>query len=311
MLKFCNISVCSVGEKSLYTHTVCTQNQLTVVQHSSHRFHSLFPNENDMVMIIRTSSAMARDHMKKALKVRPYCLSWMKCQMLTWICTMTHAVCHSKVLFSDECAIYHSASNRCVVFWSMENPLFLQELVHAALAMTLRLSAWTVLFWWFREHDESELAFLGERLLINKIFVLKKIKNASFKTVLEMWLNLWLRNRGLRWWETSTPHSFCVPCSERTLSRLLYCPWFTDTLAPITWPPYIPDLITMYRPLWGSIKGSVAACHYATIADLFRAVEFAFHTVTQPILWHISQRICRRFSLCVQHQGAHSYLLEV
>jgi hypothetical protein len=134
----------------------------------------LFPNEIDMVMIIRTSSAMARDHKKKALKVRPYCLSWMKCQMLTWICTMTHAVPHSKVLFSYECAIYHSASNICMVFWSME------ELVHAALAMTLRLSVWTVHFWWFHEHDESELVFLGERILINKITRVEKNEKCIF-----------------------------------------------------------------------------------------------------------------------------------
>jgi len=59
---------------------------------------------------------------------------------------MTHALPHSKVLFKDECAIYHSVSIRCVVFWSKENPLFLQELVHPAPAITLRLSAWTVLF---------------------------------------------------------------------------------------------------------------------------------------------------------------------
>ena len=52
--------------------------------------------------------------------------------MLTWICPIPHALSHSKVLFSDECAIYHSANNRCVVFWSHENPYSMQELVHAA-----------------------------------------------------------------------------------------------------------------------------------------------------------------------------------
>jgi hypothetical protein len=50
-----------VGEKSLYTHTVCTQNQLTVVQQGSHRFHSLFPNEIDVVMIIKASSVVAKN----------------------------------------------------------------------------------------------------------------------------------------------------------------------------------------------------------------------------------------------------------
>jgi len=37
----------------------------------------MFPNETNMVMIIKDSSAMARDHMKKALKVRPYCPAFM------------------------------------------------------------------------------------------------------------------------------------------------------------------------------------------------------------------------------------------
>jgi len=61
---------------------------------------------------------------------------------------MIHALLHLKFLFSDECAFYHSASNRFVVFWSKENPHFLQELVHvhAASAMALRLSDWTGLF---------------------------------------------------------------------------------------------------------------------------------------------------------------------
>jgi len=62
----------------------------------------------------------------------------MNCQMLTWIYSVTLAVPHSKVLFSDECAIYHSARNKCVVFWSKENPHFSQELVHAAPVMTLK-----------------------------------------------------------------------------------------------------------------------------------------------------------------------------
>jgi hypothetical protein len=35
---------------------------------------------------------------------------------------MNHAVSRSKVLFSDECAIYRSARDRNVVFWSKENP---------------------------------------------------------------------------------------------------------------------------------------------------------------------------------------------
>jgi len=58
---FCNISVCFVGEKSLYTHTICTQNQFKFVQHSIHHFHSVFTNEIDMVMIIRASRSIGKN----------------------------------------------------------------------------------------------------------------------------------------------------------------------------------------------------------------------------------------------------------
>jgi hypothetical protein len=61
MLQLLNISVCGVGKKSLYTHTICTQNQFNFVQHSSHRFHSVLPNEIVMVVIIGDSSAMAKN----------------------------------------------------------------------------------------------------------------------------------------------------------------------------------------------------------------------------------------------------------
>jgi len=37
----------------------------------------VFPNEIDMVMIIRASVAMARDQMKKTLNLRPYCPPFM------------------------------------------------------------------------------------------------------------------------------------------------------------------------------------------------------------------------------------------
>ena len=41
--------------------------------------------------------------------------------------TFSHAVSRTKVLFNDECAIYRSARERNVVFWSKENPHFTQE----------------------------------------------------------------------------------------------------------------------------------------------------------------------------------------
>jgi hypothetical protein len=50
-----------VGDKSLYTHTICTKNQFNFVQCSSYHFHSFFPNEIDMLMIIRASIAMTKN----------------------------------------------------------------------------------------------------------------------------------------------------------------------------------------------------------------------------------------------------------
>jgi len=44
--------------------------------------------------------------------------------------TFSNAVSYSKVLFSEECAMYRIARNRQVVFWSKENPNFTQELEH-------------------------------------------------------------------------------------------------------------------------------------------------------------------------------------
>jgi len=58
--------------------------------------------------------------------------------MLIWIYSVSHAIPHSKVLFSDECAIYHSVRKRFVVFLSKENPHFSQELVYAAPVMVLK-----------------------------------------------------------------------------------------------------------------------------------------------------------------------------
>jgi len=94
-------------------------------------------------------------------------LSWMNCQMLTWIYSVTLAVPHSKVLFSDECAIYHSARNKCVVFWSKENPHFSQELVHAAPVMTLKY-------------------------MLGLYFFDGSMNITSFSAVLEMWLSFGL-----------------------------------------------------------------------------------------------------------------------
>jgi len=44
--------------------------------------------------------------------------------------TFSNAISHTKVLLSDECAIYRSSRDRNMVFWSKENPNFTQDLEH-------------------------------------------------------------------------------------------------------------------------------------------------------------------------------------
>ena len=70
--------------------------------------------------------------------------------------TFSNAVSCSKVLFSDECAIYRSARDRNVVFWSKEKPNFTQELEHNPPrddmgGYDIRLSDWTLRFRWTGE----------------------------------------------------------------------------------------------------------------------------------------------------------------
>jgi len=75
--------------------------------------------------------------------------------------TFSNAVFRSKVLFSDECAIYRSARDRNVVFWSKQNPNFKQEMEHnpphvMIWAGMIRLSDWTLIF---RETGEWVILF--------------------------------------------------------------------------------------------------------------------------------------------------------
>ena len=80
-------------------------------------------------------------HMKKDLNVRPYHPTFVNelsdgdmvrhydsCRAL--LDTFSNAISRTKVLLSDECAIYRSARDRNMVFWSKENPNFMQDLEH-------------------------------------------------------------------------------------------------------------------------------------------------------------------------------------
>jgi hypothetical protein len=80
-----------------------------------------------------------QNHMRKDLNVRLYRPTFVNelldgkmdlryescCALLD---TFSNAISHSNVLFSDECAIYRSARDINVVFWSKENPNFTQKL---------------------------------------------------------------------------------------------------------------------------------------------------------------------------------------
>jgi len=133
-------------------------------------------------------SAM-RDHMKKDLNVRPYRSTFVNelsdgdmdrrhesCRAL--LDTFSNAVSRSKVLFRDECAIYRSARDRNVVFWSKENPNFSQE---------LERNPPHVMIW----------AGMTSDYLIGPYFFDGPVNAASYSAKLETWLIPQLRDRGL------------------------------------------------------------------------------------------------------------------
>ena len=127
-----------------------------------------------------------RDHMKKDWNVRPYRPTvvnelsdgdmdrrYESCRAL--LDTFSNAVSRSKVLFSDECAIYRSARERNVVFWSKENPNFTQELEHKP----PHLMIWAGMTYY----------------LIGPYFFDGPVNGASYSAMLETWLIPQLRDR--------------------------------------------------------------------------------------------------------------------
>jgi len=127
--------------------------------------------------------------MKKDLNVRPYRPTfgnklsdgnmdrcYESCRAL--LDTFSNAVSRPKVLFSDEWAIYRSARNRKVVFWSKENPNFTQELEH---------NPPHVMIW----------AGMTSDYLIGPYFFDEPVNAASYSAMLGTWLIPRLRDRGL------------------------------------------------------------------------------------------------------------------
>jgi len=127
--------------------------------------------------------------MKKELNMRPYRPTFVNklsdgnmdrcyescCALLD---TFSNAVSRSKVLFSDECAIFRSARNRKVVFCSKENPNSTQELEH---------NPPHVMIWVGMTSD----------YLIGPYFFDGPVNAASYSAMLETWLIPQLRDRGL------------------------------------------------------------------------------------------------------------------
>ena len=243
--------------------------------------------------------------MKKDLNVRPYRPIFVNepsdgdkdrryesCRAL--LDTFSNAVSRSKVLFSNECAIYRSARDRIVVFWSKENPNFTQELEH---------NPPHVMIW----------AGMTSDYLIGPYFFDEPVNAAPYSAMLETWLIPQLRDIGLLddvWLQhdgAPTHFALSVPdvLNEHFLGR-----WIgrgsPTSQASLPWPPRSPDLTTPDNSLWGIIKGRVAARRYNKNEDLCRAVEEAFRKVTPKMLRRMSQRTWRSIRLCVQHQGAHT-----
>jgi len=246
-----------------------------------------------------------RDHMMKDLNVRLYRLTFVNelsdgdmdrcyesCRAM--LDTFSNATSRSKVLFSDECAIYRSARDRNVVLWSKENPNFMQELEH---------NPPHVMIW----------ASMTSDYLIELHFFKGLVNAASYLAMLETWLISQLRDRGLLddvWLQQDgAPAHFALSVCD-VLNEHFPGRWIgrgsPTSPAPLPWPPRSPDLTMPDNSLWGIIKGRVAARRYNNNKDLCRALEDAFRTITPKMLQRMSQRTWRRIHLCVQHQGAHT-----
>ena len=128
-----------------------------------------------------------RDHTKKDLNVRAYRPTFVnelldgdmdrRYESSRDLDTLSNGVSRSKVLFSDECAIYRSARNRNVMFWSKENPNITKELEYNP-----RHVIW---------------ASMTPHYPIGPYFFDGPVNAASYSAVLLTWLIPQLRDRGL------------------------------------------------------------------------------------------------------------------
>ena len=186
-----------------------------------------------------------RDHMKKALNVRPYRPTFVNelsdgdmdrryesCRAL--LDTFSNAVVSSKVLFSDECAIYRSARDRNMVFWSKENPNFTQELEH---------NPPHVMIW----------AGMTSGYLIGPYFFDGPVNAASYWAMLETWLIPQLRDRGLLddvWLQhDGSPAHFALSVRD-VLNESFPARWIgrgsPTSPAPLPWPHHTRQFVVGY-----------------------------------------------------------------
>jgi hypothetical protein len=208
-----------------------------------------------------------------------------------------NAVSRSRVLFSDECAIYRSSHMRNVVFWSKENPHYVQE---------LERNPPHVMIW----------AAVSSRYLFGPYFFEGYVNGDIYLDMLHTWLIPQLREKGImdRVWlqQDGAPAHFAIQVRE-FLDEQFPGRWIgrgsASSPAPLKWPPRSPDLTTPDNSLWGIIKSHVAR-RYRTNEELRASVEEAFRTITLEVLRNMSRRTWRCKDLCVRHYGAHTDLLD-
>jgi hypothetical protein len=225
--------------------------------------------------------------------------SQMNCWTFTWAGTMTHVV-HCWTLYRK----LHPAERSFFFHWwvhmycsthdrnvlpAKENPHFVVELEHNPLHLMLwagmtatRLSGLCV--------------FDG---LINA---------ASCAQILEAWLILHLRDRGLMedvWLQHNrAPTHFsltvCNILNEHYLGHWIGCG--SPTL-PFHYPGrHIVLVLPHQATLWAIIQGQVAVHCYCNSDKLCRAVEQAFTTIMPQMLWHISQNmVAHQAVFCTWH----------
>lgn len=197
-----------------------------------------------------------------------------------------------KVIFSDECAIYRSCRSRNVVFWSKENPHYVEELEH---------NPPHVMIW----------AAMNSRHLFGPYFFDGTVNQTTYLDMLRTWFVPQLEELGILngvWFQQDgAPAHYAISVREY-LAEVFRNRWIGRGSAllpaPLAWPPRSPDLSTCDNSLWGFIKECVAQQRYETTNDLKEAVRMAFARISPQMLRTMSHRTWRKIILCHENEGA-------